>query len=185
MGLFKKLFGHSEAEVPGIDETQKLPEIKREDFVDDSQPEEQAYTVSYGTRMPIDAIYAFIDRDYEQLGYDDAMCNADSSYKDSKKSIIKNELKRLFEQVGLRYKSDLRDIDVLIGIDEQQGLINTAAALKARRETFVEHMEVMRKMEESLDKEEPQMLGMISSYERGFLKGLTAKSDILLRNGKS
>lgn len=183
MGLFKRLFGNTEDSNSAV-ETRQLPEIRREDFVDDSEPKEEVYSVAYGTRMPIDAIYAFIDRDYEQLGYDDAMCNADSAYKHSKKEIIKNELKRLFEQVRLRYKSDLRDIEVQIGIVEQQGLINTSASLKARKDTFVEHMDTMTKMEQALDNEEPQMLGMTRSYERGFLKGLAAKSDILLKNGK-
>ena len=64
--------------------------------------------------MPIDAIYAYIQDDYEQEGYSDAMCNADMAYKESKKEIIKNGLKMLFEQVRLRYESDIRDINVQI-----------------------------------------------------------------------
>lgn len=110
------------------------------------------------------------------------MVNADSTYKDSKKNIIKNELRRLFEQVTLRYRNDLRDIEVQIEIVEQQGLINTASSLKARKDTYIEHMSVMKDMVESLEKEEPQMMSMVKSYERGFLKGLAAKSDLLLRN---
>ena len=183
MGLLSFLFG-SKKDVPVQDEVSSkiLPEIKEEDFVDNSDPNEDLYTVHYGTKMPIDAIYAYINRDYEQSGYDDAMVNADSTYKDSKKNIIKNELRRLFEQVTLRYRNDLRDIEVQIEIVEQQGLINTASSLKARKDTYIEHMSVMKDMVESLEKEEPQMMSMVKSYERGFLKGLAAKSDLLLRN---
>ena len=182
MGLFSSIFGKKEQElVPAIKE---LPEVKEDIFVDNSDPVNEPATLHYGTRMPIDAIYTFINKDYEQQGYDDAMCNTDSSYKDSKVSIIKNELKRLFEQVRLRYRSDLREIEVQIGIVEQQGLISTAESLKARKETFLEHMEVMEKMEVSLDNDEPKMLSMIDSYERGFLRGLAAKSDALLKDGK-
>ena len=36
--------------------------------------------------MPIDAIYAYIERDYEEQGYSDSMCNADNSYKEAKKT---------------------------------------------------------------------------------------------------
>ena len=183
MGLLSFLFG-SKKDVPVQEEVSSkiLPEIKEEDFVDNSDPNEDLYTVNYGTKMPIDAIYAYINRDYEQSGYDDAMVNADSTYKDSKKNIIKNELRRLFEQVTLRYRNDLRDIEVQIEIVEQQGLINTASSLKARKDTYIEHMSVMKDMVESLEKEEPQMMSMVKSYERGFLKGLAAKSDLLLRN---
>lgn len=182
MGLFSSLFGRKDQEQETS--VKELPEIREDLFVDNSDPSEEHVVLHYGTRMPIDAIYAFINKDYEQQGYDDAMCNTDSSYKDSKVSIIKNELKRLFEQIWLRYQSDLRDIDVQIRIIEEQGLISTAEALKARKATFVEHMEVLEKMEVSLDNNEPKMLSMIDSYERGFLRGLAAKSDALLKDGK-
>ena len=156
-----------------------LPEIKREDFVDDSEPnlESNTITIKYGTGMPIDAIYAYIQDDYEQEGYSDAMCNADMAYKESKKEIIKNGLKMLFEQVRLRYESDIRDISVQIDIVETQGLTTTSMTLKARRDTFNAHLSKINEMESSLDREDKKMMNMIASYERGFLKGISAKSE--------
>lgn len=163
--------------------TSNLPEIKREDFVDDSEPESDSnfVTIKYGTGMPIDAIYAYIKDDYEQMGYDDAMCNADIQYKESKKEIIINKLKVLFEQVRLRYKGDIRDIDVLIDTVEAQGVTTTARTLKARKETFNEHLRKIDEMEEALDKGEKKMLNMVASYERGFLKGVSAKSESFIK----
>ena len=185
MGIFSLFSQKNQVEAPIEkesslqEEKNNLPEIKREDFVDDSDPnqENNIITIRYGTGLPIDAIYAYIEEDYEQIGYDDAMCNTDITYKESKKTIIKNGLKRLFEQIRLRYKSDIRDIDVQIDAVEAQGLTYSSESLKARKETFIEHMNTMDKMEASLDREESQMLSMINSYERGFLKGLSAKSE--------
>lgn len=164
-------------------ETANLPEIKKEDFVDDSEPEPESnyVTIKYGTGMPIDAIYAYVKDDYEQMGYDDAMCNADIQYKESKKEIIINKLKVLFEQVRLRYKGDIRDIDVYIDTVEAQGITSTASTLKARKETFNEHLRKIDEMEESLDKGEKKMLNMVASYERGFLKGVSAKSESFIK----
>lgn len=164
-------------------ETANLPEIKREDFVDDSEPEPASnyVTIKYGTGMPIDAIYAYIKDDYEQMGYDDAMCNADIQYKESKKEIIINKLKVLFEQVRLCYEGDIRDIDVCIDTVEAQGITSTARTLKARKETFNEHLRKIDEMEESLDKGERKMLNMVASYERGFLKGVSAKSESFIK----
>ncbi|MEG1402388.1 hypothetical protein [Bacteroides sp.] len=185
MSIFSKLFGRSTSasngDVPS-NEGKQLPEIKKEDFVDDTEPSKELINSSFGTEMPIDAIYAYLERDYEQQGYEDSMCNADNSYKDSKKEIIKNGLKRLFSQVRLRYKDDLRRIDVQINIVEQQGMINTSSSLKAKKETFLEHMKTIDEMEASLINDEPQMLGMIDSYNRGFLKGLAAISQSYLKN---
>lgn len=173
----------------GVDATESVgsasaPEIDRRVFVDDSEPSQDNSGAGYCTGMPIDAIYAFINRDYEQLGYDDAMCDIDGTYKEAKKEIIRNELKRLFEQVTLRYRNDMRALETQIGIVTSQGLTDTAARLKARLETYDEHLEVIKKMEVDLDNNAPRMLGMIDCYERGFRRGLAAKSDILLGNEK-
>ena len=164
-------------------ETANLPEIKKEDFVDDSEPEPESIyvTIKYGTGMPIDAIYAYIKDDYEQMGYDDAMCNADIQYKESKKEIIINKLKVLFEQVRLRYKGDIRDIEVYIDTVEAQGITSTASTLKARKETFNEHLRKIDEMKESLVKREKNMLNMVASYQRGFLKGVSAKSESFIK----
>lgn len=167
--------------LPNVEDNSKeiLPEIRREDFVDDSEPnlESNTITIKYGTGMPIDAIYAYIQDDYEQEGYSDAMRNADMAYKESKKEIIKNGLKMLFEQVRLRYESDIRDINVQIDIVDIQGLTTSSMSLKARRDTYNEHLKKINDMELSLDREDKKMMNMIASYERGFLKGVAAKSE--------
>lgn len=130
--------------LPNVEDNSKeiLPEIRREDFVDDSEPnlESNTITIKYGTGMPIDVIYSYIQTDYEQDGYNDAMCNSDIQYKESKKKIINNGLKMLFEQVRLRYESDIRDINVQIDIVETQGLTSSSMSLKARKETYNEHL---------------------------------------------
>lgn len=82
-----------------------------------------------------------------------------------------------FDQVRLRYESDIRDISVQIDIVETQGLTTTSMTLKARRDTFNEHLSKINEMESSLDREDKKMMNMIASYERGFLKGISAKSE--------
>ncbi len=180
MSFFSNLFGgSSSASGPTSTEQEKQSQVSNEEVANTS--EKDTVTIRYGTQMPIDIIYSYIERDYEQQGYSDALCNADTSFRDSKKEIIRNGLKRLFEQVALRYKSDLRDIEVNISTFEQQGMIATAASLKARRETYTEHLQKLEVMEKALDNGEKQMLSMIDSYDRGFLRGLAAKADTLLR----
>lgn len=183
MGFFSKLLGGKSETVTrsasSEQESKILPPTNPEETVSNTVPAE-TNTLSNCTNMPIDAIYAYIDKDYEQQGYDDAMCNADSSYKESKKIILKNGLKRLFEQVKLKYKDNLRYVDVQINIVEQQGMMNTSASLNARKKTYLEHMETISIMEQELEDNNPKMLSMIDSYDRGFLKGLAAKSDSFL-----
>lgn len=160
--------------------TAVLPEIRETDFVDHSEP--ASYVITYGTQMPIDAIYHYIDQDYEPQGYDDAMSSNDASYKEKKMNYIRDGLLRLFDQITLRYRNDLRDLEVEIKMLAEQGLTNMAARVEARKDTFIEHLNTIAEMQQALDADDPKMLSMISSYERGFLKGLTAKATTLLQH---
>ncbi len=187
MGLFSMFFSKNNERNKSIEESNK-PEITEDKFVDYSEPTSNneelnnPYKVSYGTGFPIDVVYGFINKDFEQKGFDDAMTSSESSYKESGMNLIINELKQLFEQVKLKYKGDIRDLSVLQKNLEMQGLPTQAAQVKMRLDTFAEHMIKIEEMEKSLDNKEDRVMRMVSTYERGFLKGLAAKSDIILKN---
>lgn len=157
--------------------TNVLPEIKKEDFVDDSDPKKNnSITITYGTGMPIDLIYSFLKEDYETKGYDDALSNPDVSYKEKNKSIIKSNLEIKFRQVRLKYVDILRVIDFHISSRRQAGLVDLVRELENKKETFEHHLEELNKMEQDFAKEEPYMVGMLLSYDKGFLRGLAALS---------
>ena len=189
MGFFN-FWGTKQAPVvTDLIEDNYRPEIREEDFIDNSEPEgnksEDVYQVAYGTGFAIDLIYGFLRRDFEQKGFDDAMVNPESSYKESGMLLVKNELKQLFEQVRLRYRGDLRQLQVQIDNMQKQGLPYQAANLLARKDIFNEHMAKVNDMEEKLENADPSMMTPIYTYERGFLKGLAAKSDLILNgNGE-
>lgn len=182
MGFFNWSFFKSSQDKETSKVEEVKPEIREEDFVDNSDPEtdNNVYQIAYGTGFAIDAIYAFIKHDYEQKGFDDAMVNPENSYKESGKTLIKNELKQLFEQVRLKYRADLRLLQVQIDNMEKQGLPVQAANLYARKETYEEHMKKIEDMEKRVEEQEDSMMSPIYTYERGFLKGLAAKSDSIL-----
>ncbi len=179
MGLFSFFKSRKNAEEPEV----TLPEIKEEDFVDNSEPTKDVVSIPYGTGMSIDAVYEFIKKDYEEIGYNEALSNQDSSYKNEKVIMIKGQIKTRIEQVRLRYDGDLRNIKTQIGNSEEEGLANTASILKARQETIMKHLDVMADMESKLENKEDEFY-IISSYKRGFKKGLVAQTNTLLNKGK-
>lgn len=185
MGFFD-FFRTKPVEVTEQQPTEELkPEINEEDFIDNSNPDgNDIYTITYGTGFAIDAIYAFLRKDNEQKGFDDAMVNPENSYKEAGVSLIENELRQLFEQVRLRYRNDLRILQVQIDNMEKQGLPHQAANLYARKETYEEHMKKIGEMETKVQQKESSVMSPIYSYERGFLKGLAAKSEIII-NGNN
>lgn len=173
MGLFN--WFKTRQEKPDELTANVLPEIKREDFVDDSAPRKNnSITITYGTGMPIDLIYSFLKEDYEAKGYDDALSNPDVSYKEKNKSIIKSNLEIKFKQVRLKYVDILREIDFHVSSRQQAGLVDLVRELENKKETYEHHLEELNKMEQDFANEEPYMTGMLLSYDKGFLRGLAA-----------
>ena len=130
--------------------------------------------------MPIDLIYQFLKEDYETKGYEDALCNPDNSYKEMNKVIIRNNL-----EVKLKYMDDVREIDFHIQSRAQAGLVDVVEQLKTRKQTLTEHQRQLEEMERDLRNNTGYMIGMLLSYERGFLRGLAALSLETLKSQRS
>ena len=61
-------------------------------------------------------------------------------------------------------------------------MINTARDLKAQKETYMDHLAEIKKMEEDFDNNQLNM-SVVESYNRGFKRGLAAKTEDYI-NGK-
>ena len=191
MGFFNRLFGNSEQKSTPVEvQTEAVPlkEIKESDFIDNQDPNDDSgntTTITYGSSMPIDLIYQFLKEDYETKGYEDALCNPDNSYKEMNKVIIRNNLEVRFKQVKLKYMDDVREIDFHIQSRAQAGLVDVVEQLKTRKQTLTEHQRQLEEMERDLRNNTGYMIGMLLSYERGFLRGLAALSLETLKSQRS
>ena len=118
-------------------------------------------TITWGTGMPIDVIFNFIHKNFEEEGFQDALVNCDITYRDTKEKIIRNDLEMLFKRIILRYKNDIREIDVNIDNAQKAYALIAASRLQARRETFEEHLAEINEMQQLLDTDDPKMTTMI------------------------
>lgn len=139
-------------------------------------------TITWGTGMPIDIIFNFIHKNFEEEGFQDALVNCDIVYRDAKERIIRNDLEMLFKRITLRYKNDIREIDVNIDNAKKAYALTAASKLQARRETFEEHLAEIMEMQRLLQTDDPKMTTMIESYRRGFQKGISAKAISFINN---
>jgi hypothetical protein len=162
-----------------VDVPQELSEQKEEKMEstqkeETSENKQKIITIKWGTGMPIDVIFNFIHKDFEDEGYQDALVNSDLQYREAKEGIIRNDLKMLFKRISLRYKSDIREIEVQMRNAQESYAMSSASLLQARKETYEEHLAEIAEMERLLDANDPKMMTMIESYRRGFLKGIAA-----------
>ena len=149
---------------------------------EEKKDEKHLITITWGTGMPIDVIFNFIHKNFEEDGFQDALVNCDITYRDAKEKIIRNDLEMLFKRIILKYKSDIRVVNVKIENAHKALALAAAADMEALRATYEEHLTEIQGMQSQLDANDPKMTTMIESYRRGFLKGIAANTVNFINN---
>lgn len=131
-------------------------------------------TVSYATGWPIDLIYGYLHKNYEEKGYSDAMLNSNPTFRDMNMSIIRNKILMIFREVNLKYSSMKRDLDTRIETCNAAGLLTTVAELEKQMSVIVSHKNELAKLEEDFRNNANEASVPLISYECGFLRGVSA-----------
>lgn len=184
MGLFN-FFKKNQTEAANQNltaENAALPDIPKDIFVEDRQPgSTEALINSNLTPIGIDSIYAFLQGDYENKGFNDALTNPDDSYKKDNILLIRHDFQILLERVKTYYEDLLKEIDFHISSRSRAGLIDLVEELQTRRQMVVEHESKVKTLFEEMSTGDGVFQRVILSYQRGFMRGLSAlsKSNVL------
>ncbi|MDE6479612.1 MAG: hypothetical protein K2L45_05020 [Muribaculaceae bacterium] len=168
------------AEVPSLPALQTTPVVdnliqkSESESVDTSTPASAPLTVSYATGWPIDLIYGYLHKNYEEKGYSDAMLNSNLTFRDMNMSIIRNKILMIFREVNLKYSSMKRDLDTRIETCNAAGLLTTVAELEKQLSVIVSHKNELAKLEEDFRINANEASVPLMSYECGFLRGVSA-----------
>lgn len=130
----------------------------------------------------IDAIYAFLQTDYESRGYNDALTNPDDSYKNDNVKLLEYDLQLLIQRSFIFYDDKLKEIDFHIGSRTRAGLIDLVEELKVKREIVVEHIGKVKQLQSDIDSNSGMGERIRLSYQRGFMRGLSAISQTKVMN---
>jgi hypothetical protein len=124
----------------------------------------------------INAIYDFLQFDYESRGYDDAMTNPDDSYKSDNIKLFNHDLLILIDKSTTYYEGLLKEVDFHISSRSRAGLIDLVEELKIRREMIMDHLEKIKAIKAEAANGTGATQRIALSYQRGFMKGLSAIS---------
>jgi len=152
-------------------EAPPLPEIDEKVFVEPKPAE----PVPPGDNN-IMLLYAFLDRNHEAKGYDDALLNPDTSHMDQNLSALKNELVRTIGKVKTFYEDFIRETDFHILSRGRSGMVDIVEELEMKKQIALGHMERVTTIAEDTVREEGECKGILISYARGFKNGLAAIS---------
>lgn len=181
MALFN--FFKKKSETPNLSlilPTEDKPENEVSQETESSNIEEakapvaNSLKVSYATGWPIDLIYGYLHKNYEEKGYADAMLNSNLTFRDMNMSIIRNKVLMIFREVNLKYDGMKRDLETRIGTCSAAGLLTSVAELEKQMAVINAHKEELNKLEMDFRNNANEASVPLMSYECGFLRGVSA-----------
>lgn len=131
------------------------------------------------TGFPIDVVYDCVGHDNSEKGFNDAMVCSDTTYLETGKNLIKNDLNKVIDQTILKYKDNIKRLDSMIDYNDSMGMRVLVMELKAEKDIFLSHIDEMSAMKKQLEDLETTTMNSIRSYERGFKRGTIAKTELV------
>ena len=141
---------------------------------EEKNEEKKSLTVSYATGWPIDVIYGYLHKSYENKGFDDAMLKSDLAFRDLNMSLIKNKILMVFREVNLNYDVMKQDMQTRIDNCNAAGLLTTVSELEKTLSTINSHKEELRQLELDFRNNANEASIPLQSYNCGFLRGIAS-----------
>jgi len=124
----------------------------------------------------IELLFDFLDKNHEAKGYDDALMNPDVKHLEQNIEDLKNQLERTIRRVKTFYEDFIKEIDFHIDSRSRSGMVDIVDELKMKKSIAESHITKVFEMESEHKNNTGDSQGMIISYTRGFMNGLSAIS---------
>jgi len=172
MSLFNFFRKKQQGSTAAPAETETL--VPRELFVDESDPVQVALLGASEATSGIEAVYSFLQADYESRGYNDALTNPDDSYKTDNLRLLSQDLSIQIQRSNTYYESILKELDFHITSRSRAGLVDLVEELKMRRELVLSYLEKIGLIRSDAENRNGLTERITLSYQRGFSRGLAA-----------
>lgn len=154
---------------------QDASQVQRDSYAEDQGVREPIATPSVnGQAYGIEAVYVFLQADYESRGYNDALVNADNSNKDDGIKLITLDLQLLIRRVINYYDKRIKDLEVQISSRGRAGLLDLVEELRSEKEKAERDIEEVKQISTEIDTGNGMVERIILSYQKGFMRGLSA-----------
>lgn len=139
---------------------------------EEASRENKPLTVSYATGWPIDVIYGYLHKNYEDKGFADAMLKSDLAFRDLNMSLIRNKILMVFREINLNYDVMKQDLQVRIDNCNAAGLLTTVAEIEKTMSLINAHKEELSQLELDFRNNANEASIPLQSYDCGFLRGI-------------
>jgi predicted DNA-binding protein YlxM (UPF0122 family) len=157
-------------------------EIPEEIFIE-KIPETQTATLKTNQmdllnekKNDIGVLFEFLERDLEKEGFDDALVNPDAYHLSENLEKIKSQIVLIVAKTKTHYNSYLRKLNFHIESRKRSGLVDTVDELIAEKENIQDELDQVNQIESDALESKGLCLGLIMSYKKGFLNGMSSIS---------
>jgi hypothetical protein len=149
--------------------------IAKDPLIDENDSKQKQDLLAIkGLDNGIDMVYQFLQADTESKGYSDALVNADDSFKLDNIRLIKLDLQILIDKTYTYYDNLISEINLHISTRSRAGLVDLVKELESRKILIMEYKQKLMILKEGIDDENGMCQRCILSYQRGFMRGLSA-----------
>lgn len=138
-----------------------------------SNSELNSLTVSYATGWPIDVIYGYLHKNYEEKGFKDAMTKCELAFRDMNMNIIKNKILMVFREINLNYDVMKREVKTRMNTCSAAGLISCISDLENQMSIIEAHKQELEELEREFKANVNESVPL-QSYNCGFLRGIAS-----------
>ena len=168
-----------EKENSSIDSVKVAEKVEKNDT-----PEKKPLTVSWATGWPIDIIYGYLHKNYEEKGFNDAMVKCDMAFRDLNMGLIRNKILMVFREINLNYDVMKKDIETRMETCTAAGLLTTLSELEKQMAIIATHKEELDRLESDFRNNANEASIPLQSYNCGFLRGI-ATITMAIPNGSA
>jgi len=153
-----------------------LPEVEERVFIESAAVPEKPAAPAPAVEYHIGVLYAFMDRNHEVKGYDDALINPDISNLNQNLDALKNELIRTLKKVKTFYEDFIQETEFHIQSRSRSGMVDMVEELEMKKKIALGHIDKVKLIESDTENGQGDCNGILISYTRGFKNGLAAIS---------
>lgn len=141
---------------------------------EETAQKQKPLTVSYATGWPIDVIYGYLHKNYEEQGFNDAMIKSDMKFMEMNMNIISNKILMVFREINLNYDVMVTDLETRMEACSSAGLLSTLSSLEKQMTIVKTHKEELKNLENDFRNNANEASVPLQSYQCGFLRGIAA-----------
>lgn len=152
-----------------------FPDVPEEIFVEYQIPNRKPSMETYEQTQAannLDTLFQYLEQNLEKKGYEDALTNPDTSYRDEHIRYIQNELELIISKIKSYYAGALRSVDLHIETRKRGGMMELVDELLTEKATLEDELATVNMIETQARTGNGLTENLFLSYKRGFSNGL-------------